>query len=173
MTSPDPRLPALPSRRTIARGAAWAAPVVALGAAAPAYAATPMPPSCPTCLKPKQSYFIMGGIAANWIVPDLAFAAPLSIDTSACQSLIGDGFLAAFAFTVTDVKLRMSNGATYTSTTGLGGGAGILGQPTVMPGPSSSRTSGSGAPSWASPSRTCRPGSPRTCRCSTPGGASR
>ncbi|WP_299443143.1 hypothetical protein [uncultured Phycicoccus sp.] len=43
---PTPREPMRPSRRAVARGAAWSVPVIAVGAAAPAMAASPTP--CPT-----------------------------------------------------------------------------------------------------------------------------
>ncbi len=43
---PTPREPMRPSRRAVARGAAWSVPVIAVGAAAPAMASSPAP--CPT-----------------------------------------------------------------------------------------------------------------------------
>lgn len=46
-SGPDPSAPHRPGRRGIARGAAWAVPIIAVGAAAPATAASSSCPSLP------------------------------------------------------------------------------------------------------------------------------
>lgn len=115
-------------RRTILKGAAWSAPVVALAVATPIAAASG--PTCPPQLKAG----VLGGITTQAVVAGnkgaLAFAGALGLDATGVDLSL---FQPAYTTIVTSATLTMSDGSTH-SGTGLGVGAGTLGQIGALPG---------------------------------------
>lgn len=109
------------SRRTIAKGAAWSVPVVAVAAAAPAASASTTP-TCPencaaaltNAVTLSTGVFNKGTNTADLSIIAGAFVA--NFLTTGCGQ---DGLLQASLFTVTSSTLTMSDGATYTTTSGL------------------------------------------------------
>lgn len=122
-------------RRTIIKGAAWSAPVLAASVAAPIAAATTTPPDCPGCLKPGLGAFELAGVAAG-SQATLALASAVVLDATDCGSLIGNifDFQPAFTYVITRARLTMSDGVSYDSAVGLGPGAGVLGLAGAFPG---------------------------------------
>ncbi len=128
---------ARPSRRTFARGAAWTAPAVALGAAAPAFALSPQ--DCPRdCITPvvavSSTVETNSNDAAN--TGTLTIVAPPPPSPSGFSFLFTcSGLVSAGIATVTGARLTMSGreGALNTPTTynatglGVGVAAGALG----------------------------------------------
>ncbi|HWC20896.1 MAG TPA: hypothetical protein VG502_01230 [Flexivirga sp.] len=118
------------SRRTIAKGAAWSVPVVAVAAAAPASAAST--PACPgaSCPKPVLSAVTLstGVFAANTNTADLNITAGTEVANFLTPECSGGGLLQASLVTVGDATLTMKETATgkttaYTGTTGVSAGA--------------------------------------------------
>ena len=119
------------SRRTIAKGAAWSVPVVAVAAAAPAASASTTP-TCPGagCPAPILSAVTLstGVFASGSNTADLNIVAgteAANFLTSACTD---GGLLQASLVTVGDATLTMRNTSTnattsYTGTTGISAGA--------------------------------------------------
>lgn len=116
------------TRRSVARGAAWTLPVVALAAAAPSASAST--PACPTCLKAG----VLGAITTQAVVAGnkgaLLFAGALGLDSTNCQLNL---FKPLYTSIVTSATLTMSDGSTHTGT-GLGSGTGTFGQLGALPG---------------------------------------
>ncbi|MDF2989698.1 MAG: hypothetical protein K0S37_212 [Microbacterium sp.] len=115
-------------RRTILKGAAWSAPVVALAVASPIAAASG--PTCP----PELKAGVLGGITTQAVVVGnkgaLAFVGALGLDASGVDLSL---FQPAYTTIVTSATLTMSDGTTHTGT-GLSAGAGTLGQIGALPG---------------------------------------
>lgn len=115
-----------PSRRAVAQGAAWTVPTITLAAAAPAYAAS----ECPSCFHPGSFLVTPGTALATAASPtsntySLVFDTTLNVDATGCPLSL---FQPLYTYLGTSATLTMSNGTSYTSTLGLGTGAGSLGQ---------------------------------------------
>ncbi|NNG39641.1 hypothetical protein HJ588_10200 [Flexivirga sp. ID2601S] len=107
-------------RRTIAKGAAWSVPVVALGAGAAQAAASP--PVCPTnCAQPVVSAATLSTGLGNPATGSNRAALSLTAGAFYANFLAcdGGGLFQASIFTVTSATLTMSDGSTYTTTSGL------------------------------------------------------
>lgn len=112
-------------RRTIARGMAWATPVIVATAAAPAIAASPT--DCGSCVIPVAS--VAATVMERGLLSStgtVTVAAPFTFNVTGCTGLIS-----LQAVTVSQAVLTMRVGpstTTHTITTGLDLGVGVLGQ---------------------------------------------
>ncbi|MDR6868023.1 hypothetical protein J2Y69_002631 [Microbacterium resistens] len=135
MTEMDTRIDAAPkkeiSRRSVVKTAAWSLPVVAAAAAAPMASAST--PACPTCIK--AGLPIIGGVIGGvWTLQAgvlgnrgiIAMPNLFGLDATACGISWQNIFQPAFTFVVTSATLTMSDGNSYTSSVGLGVGAGNI-----------------------------------------------
>lgn len=117
------------SRRTVARGAAWAVPSVAIAGSAPALAASPTTPSCPTCLVPGN----VGGFTAQAVVANnrgaLIGNLTANINARGCDLTL---FKPAYTIIGLGASLTMSDGRTYSSPLGVTAGAGTLGRVSAL-----------------------------------------
>ncbi|MBK6886192.1 MAG: hypothetical protein IPH03_06790 [Tetrasphaera sp.] len=114
------------SRRTLAKGAAWAAPTISLGAAAPMFAASTPPPACPSCLKAGQNAtggaLTMQGITVLGL-SNVTGTAAFNLDSSSCPVGI---FQPAYTILGTGGNITWSDGQ-VTSFLSAQTGAGTLG----------------------------------------------
>jgi hypothetical protein len=115
-------------RRTVLKGAAWSAPVIALAVATPTAAASG--PTCPTCIKGG----VLGAITTQAVVlgntGSLLFTGALGLDSRDCDLTL---FQPVYTSVVTTATLTMSDGTTHAGT-GLGSGTGTFGQLGALPG---------------------------------------
>ncbi|MGF3055970.1 hypothetical protein [Microbacterium sp. YY-01] len=118
-------------RRTVLKGAAWAAPVVAAAVATPAHAANSVEvPDCPDCFKPALGLGILPGAFTAQAVRlpgssrhgTVAVLFEASIDATNCVGIFDPAYVIAGVSAV----LTMSDGNSYTSTIGAAAGAGTL-----------------------------------------------
>ncbi len=110
-------------RRTLAKGAAWAAPALTIAAAAPILAASPV---CSDCVIPVLS------VSATTLTKPFGFplpangtvtmAAPFTFNVTGCTGLISLN-----AVTISSAVLTMNSGLSYTSGA-IGVGLGAAGQ---------------------------------------------
>lgn len=116
-------------RRTILKGAAWSAPVLAAAVAAPIAAAST--PVCPPCLK---AGVIGGALTSQSVVVgnkgSLLFAGAFGLDSRGCNVNL---FQPLYTSIVTSATLTMSDGSTHAGT-GLGTATGTFGQLGALPG---------------------------------------
>ena len=119
-----------PTRRTLVKSAAWSVPVIAASVAVPVAAATGTP-DCPSCIK--AGIPLVGGLGSGaWtsqaVVAGnraaIALGGAFGLDATACGITWENVFQPAFTFIITQATLTMSDGNTYNSSLGLGGGAG-------------------------------------------------
>lgn len=107
-------------RRTIARGALWAAPTLGLLAASSAPALA-LSPSCQNCSTP-----LAGGGASTAVVTGnrgaLAIAGAFTAQLTGCTGLVAGGVV-----TTHQATLTMSDGNVYTTTANLGVGPHVAG----------------------------------------------
>ena len=113
-----------PSRRSVAKGVAWTTPVILAAVAAPAAAASPTP-TCPNCFKAGSVGAFTSQVMVSGNRGTLAFMSVFNIDASACNLSL---FQPTYSILTTGATLTMSDGKTYTQTSGLGAGPGTLGQ---------------------------------------------
>jgi len=127
------------TRRSVARSAVWATPVIAAAVAAPAAAAS-VTPTCPTCIK--AGIPLVGGLASGaWTSQALvagnkgtiALGGAFGLDATQCGITWQNIFQPAFTFVVTQATLTMSDGRTYNSGVGAGVGAGNTSTVGVFP----------------------------------------
>lgn len=116
-------------RRTVLKGAAWSAPIVALAVAAPLASASTTP-TCPPCL----TAGVLGAITTQAVVVGnkgaLAFVGALGLDSRGCDLNL---FKPLYTIIPTSATLTMSDGSTH-SGTGLAAGTGTFGQLGALPG---------------------------------------
>ncbi|WP_265444359.1 hypothetical protein [Flexivirga meconopsidis] len=114
------------TRRTVAKGAAWSVPVVALGAGA-AQAAASGEPTCPNCFKAGSipTPVVSAATNTNGTAALFPWVATLNIDSTGCPLNL---FRPAYTAIATNSTLTMTDGRSYTSNVGLGSGAGTFGQ---------------------------------------------
>ena len=113
------------SRRSVARGAAWAVPAVAIAGSAPASAASPQPPTCPTCLVAGN----VGAFTAQATVVNnrgaLAGHLTANLDARGCDLSL---FKPACTILGLGATLTMSDNSVHTSNLAGSAGAGTLGR---------------------------------------------
>ncbi|BDZ57617.1 hypothetical protein FB554_0927 [Barrientosiimonas humi] len=119
-----PPSPGAPSRRTLAKGAAWAVPAVALGAMAPVMAAS-APPQCPTCLVAGAGGAFTAQGAAALGLASVSGTAVFNIDSTACRL---DLFEPAYAVLGVGGTVSWSDGRTTSLTVATLVGAGTFGR---------------------------------------------
>ncbi|YAL84383.1 hypothetical protein ACMYYO_06135 [Dermacoccaceae bacterium W4C1] len=104
------------SRRTLAKGAAWSVPTVAVASAAPAFASSP---ECQTCSY-TNSIFPAPVTSQAIIVNNrglFTLGGQFQVNVAGCNGLFNLALVRGTA-----AKLTMSDGSTYTSTVGLSAG---------------------------------------------------
>lgn len=115
-------------RRTVLKGAAWSAPVLAMAVAAPMASASG--PTCPPCL----TAGVLGGITTQAVVAgnkgSLAFVGALGLDSRGCDLAL---FRPLYTVLPTEATLTMSDNSTHNAV-GLTAGVGTFGQLGALPG---------------------------------------
>ncbi|MFF8186201.1 hypothetical protein ACF044_02950 [Microbacterium sp. NPDC016588] len=116
-------------RRTVLKGAAWSAPIVAMAVATPLASAS-TGPTCPPCL----TAGVLGAVTTQAVVVGnkgaLAFVGALGLDSRGCDLTL---FKPLYTIIPTSATLTMSDGTTH-SGTGLAAGTGTFGQLGALPG---------------------------------------
>lgn len=117
------------ARRTVLKGAAWSAPIVAMAVATPLASAS-TGPTCPPCL----TAGVLGAVTTQAVVVGntgaLAFVGALGLDSRGCDLTL---FQPLYTIIPTSATLTMSDGTTH-SGTGLTAGTGTFGQIGALPG---------------------------------------
>lgn len=118
-------------RRTVVKGAAWSIPVIAAAVALPGASASTQTPECPTCIKaglPVVGGLVTGAWSSQAVVAGnravITLGGAFGLDATACGITWENIFQPVFTFVITQATLTMSDGKSYNSNIGLGGGVG-------------------------------------------------